>query len=69
MATATQVTGADILGARAKARLSQRGLARELGLFPGTLVDIENDRLPIGPAGYAAFLEAVKAAIERIQSQ
>jgi DNA-binding XRE family transcriptional regulator len=63
------VSGSSLLGVRAAARITQPELAGAMKLHVATIIDAENDRLPIGQAGYAALLEAVKAAIERIQSQ
>ncbi len=63
-----RVNGAHILAARVSARLTQVRMARELGLYPATLVDVENDRLPIGTAGYAELLAAVEEIVQRLES-
>jgi hypothetical protein len=62
------VSGAQLLAARVSARLTQVRMAHELGLYPATLVDAENDRLPIGAAGYAALLQAVEEVVDRLES-
>jgi hypothetical protein len=63
----TMISGSHLIAARAIARLTQRRMARELGVYEPTLVDAENDRLPIGQTGYAALVQAYQDVIERLR--
>ncbi len=68
IASSRRVSGAHILAARVSARFTQVRMAHELGLYPATLVDVENDRLPIGNAGYTELLAAVEEVVQRLES-
>lgn len=58
--------GQEIRAERARRRISQQTLARRLGLWRGTLVDIERGRVPITAEQFARILRALEEPEENL---
>ena len=53
--------GSEILAARSRRRITQSALARHIGIFDSTLVDIERGRIGVDDDTYRRFLDAIDA--------
>ena len=53
--------GSEILAARSRRRITQSALAEQVGIFEGTLVEIERGRIGIDEDTYRRFLDAIDA--------
>lgn len=52
--------GEELLGERAKNRISQTELSNRTGIFVQTIVDIENNRIGIDKETYDRFVSAIQ---------